>query len=57
MNDRVAKIANILLEWHRELGSMEEWCDEVWEGIEEGIYGVYYEEWKDLLDWEYMLEE
>jgi len=36
MNDRVAKIANILLEWYRELGSMEEWCDGDWEWVEEG---------------------
>ena len=52
MTDRSAKIAKILLEWRGELGPMEDWCDEEWEWVEEGVSGVYFEEWRDLLDWE-----
>lgn len=33
------------------------WPDEAWQGIEECIAGIYFEEWKDLIDPTLVLEE
>lgn len=47
MNDRALAIKNIILEYGQPI---EEWPDEAWEDVEECICGVYWEEWKDLID-------
>lgn len=57
--ERGIKIGEIVKDWKAELQGwpVEEWGDDVWEGIEESICGIYFEEWRDLLDWEHIVDE
>ena len=53
--NRALEIKKIILEYAEEL-PIEEWPDEAWEDVEECINGIYWEEWKDLIDPVLMIE-
>ena len=55
---RSKEIADVLKEWREDMDCpMEDWSQEAWQAIEECISGIYFEDWEDLLSWDYIIEK
>jgi hypothetical protein len=55
--NRALEIKKIMLEYMEGMEDVGEWPDEAWEDVEECVNGIYWEEWKGLIDPVLVLEE